>query len=251
MGGLGRPRGSPTADSPRRSRAPRVGGGIISGVRDGLQLPTLGARLVDGVLLLAVVSVGVLWVREAWSQDPSLVRVLAVVGVFVAILVTGRGRRRDPLAGVRRVAGRFAGPGSSQLSDNGRYVACLKVVRQVRNCTEEGDTCRYWAPYVSDRITNRVRRVATTSKGRSLPMPSPSGAGIDQLGFKLGGISGNGRYVVFTEAHDTKGVYVKDMKRGTLKGSKSRLRRIALDLGRREGRLLQHEPGMVAIRRMH
>jgi signal transduction histidine kinase len=74
-----------------------MGGGIISGVRDGLQLPTLSARLVDGVLLLAVVAVGVLWAREAWRQNPSLFPALAVVGVFVVILVTGRGRRRDPL----------------------------------------------------------------------------------------------------------------------------------------------------------
>ncbi len=82
-------------------------------------------------------------------------------------------------------------------------------------------------------------------------MPSPSGAGIDQLGFKLGGISGNGRYVVFTEAHDTKGVYVKDMKRGTLKGTSFGSGASPLISG--DGKVLfsNTSQGMVAIRRMH
>ncbi len=74
-----------------------MGGGITSGVRGGFQFPTLSAQLVDGALFLSVVVVGALWSLVAWNQDPSLLRVLAVVVASVAILVTGRGRRHNPL----------------------------------------------------------------------------------------------------------------------------------------------------------
>ena len=50
----------------------------------------------DGLLAVSLVALGVLWVRSAADGTGAVFGVLLVVGSAVAILVTGRFRRRDP-----------------------------------------------------------------------------------------------------------------------------------------------------------
>ncbi len=69
---------------------------MIGAVSAGDRAPRWTARLVDWSLGLIVVALGALWSLAAY-QDTNVLPVLAVFAVFVAILVTGRFRRRDPL----------------------------------------------------------------------------------------------------------------------------------------------------------
>ena len=199
------------------SRAALAAVSILTGVALlGVGGPAQSAPAVTDAASPPVTSLGMGTVIDT-SKNGRIV--LGSVGTTFVIrdVVNGKTLRRLPSSS-RYQYGGFA---SNQLTDNGRYVAYEKVVRTVRKCyKEEGNDvpCDYMAPYVRDRITNKVRPVATTSKGRRLPLPGLGRAESDG-GFQLGGISGNGRYVVFTEARGVqpKTVYIKDMKRGKLK----------------------------------
>ncbi len=70
---------------------------MIGAVSADDRAPRWSARLVDWYLGLTVVALGLLWSVAAYPQDSSALPVLVVCVVFVAILVTGRFRRRDPL----------------------------------------------------------------------------------------------------------------------------------------------------------
>ena len=83
-------------NGPVRPAAPRRGG-MIGGVIAGERVPKWTARFVDWFLGLTVVGLGALSLVSAYREDSNVLPVLAVFAVFVAILVTGRFRRRDPL----------------------------------------------------------------------------------------------------------------------------------------------------------
>ena len=70
---------------------------MIGGVIAGERVPKWTARFVDWFLGLTVVALGVLSLGSADQEGTNLLPVLVVFAVFVAILVTGRFRRRDPL----------------------------------------------------------------------------------------------------------------------------------------------------------
>lgn len=69
---------------------------MIGAVSADHRVPKGTARFVDWSLGLTVVALGLLWSVAAY-EDTNVLPVLVVCAVLVAILVTGRFRRRDPL----------------------------------------------------------------------------------------------------------------------------------------------------------
>lgn len=120
-------------------------------------------------------------------------------------LVRERTVRRLPSSASHRYHG---------ISDTGRYVLYSYTPASGATACNE--------PWVRDRITNKARPAARTSKGRALPTGWAGAGGCPdepswttQFTFSDPAISGNGRYVAFCanlQVVDRLDLYVKDMR---------------------------------------
>jgi Tol biopolymer transport system component len=123
-----------------------------------------------------------------------LLTLATVVGFGCAVAALAGSARSGSTAETWRVSVSSGGAQGNRdsyaagISADGRYVL---LSSQATNLVS-GDTNNRWDVFVHDRTTGRTQRVSVTSRGRqAAPAADPWGGSI------AGGISANGRYVVF------------------------------------------------------